>query len=58
VGLATILNQSIGYEVAAGVAKESVKTGKSLRDIVVAKGILSVAEAQKIFDPIKMTKPS
>ncbi|MBI3359174.1 MAG: aspartate ammonia-lyase, partial [Nitrospirae bacterium] len=35
VGLATILNQSIGYEVAATVAKESVKTGKSLREIVV-----------------------
>ncbi len=58
VGLATILNQSIGYEVAATVAKESVKTGKSLREIVVEKGILSVAEAKKVFDPIKMTKPS
>ena len=58
VGLATILNQSIGYEVAATVAKESVKTGKSLREIVVEKGILSATEAKKIFDPIKMTKPS
>jgi aspartate ammonia-lyase len=58
VGLATILNQSIGYETAAVVAKESVKTGKSLREIVVSKGILSATEAKKVFDPIKMTRPS
>jgi aspartate ammonia-lyase len=58
VGLATILNQSIGYEVAAEVAKTSVATGKSLREIIIQKGILSESEADKILDPIKMTEPS
>jgi aspartate ammonia-lyase len=57
VGLATILNQSIGYEAAAMVAKTSMQTGKSLREIVIEKGILSASGADKIFDPMKMTEP-
>ncbi len=57
VGLATILNPSIGYEAAAAVAKTSAATGQSLREIVVEKGILSAKEAEKILDPIKMTEP-
>ncbi|MEK7702604.1 MAG: aspartate ammonia-lyase [Nitrospirota bacterium] len=57
IGLATILNQSIGYEAAAMVAKTSMQTGKSLREIVIEKGILSASEADKIFDPMKMTEP-
>ncbi len=57
VGLATILNQSVGYELAAQVAKESMATGKSLREIIVQKRILSEAAADKILDPVKMTEP-
>ncbi|MEK7286481.1 MAG: aspartate ammonia-lyase [Nitrospirota bacterium] len=57
IGLATILNQSIGYEAAAMVAKTSMQTGKSLREIVIEKGILSAADADRIFDPMKMTTP-
>ncbi|HZR47610.1 MAG TPA: lyase family protein, partial [Candidatus Manganitrophaceae bacterium] len=58
VGLATILNPSIGYEAAAVVAKTSMQTGKSLREIIVEKGILSAQEVEKILDPSKMTEPS
>ncbi|HLG23163.1 MAG TPA: aspartate ammonia-lyase [Candidatus Manganitrophaceae bacterium] len=58
VGLATILNPSIGYEAAAQVAKESTATGKSLREIIIEKGILSAKEVDQILDPTKMTEPS
>ncbi len=57
VGVATILNQSIGYEAAARIAKASVATGKSLREIVIEQKILSENEVDKILDPTKMTKP-
>ena len=57
-GLATVLNPYIGYESATRVAKESVKTGKSLRDIVIEKGILPVSEVDKVLDPFKMTRPN
>ncbi len=58
VGLATILNTSIGYEAAAVVAKEAAATGKSLREIIVARGILKADTVDKILDPTAMTEPS
>jgi len=56
-GLATILNPVIGYEAAARIAKESLASGRSIRDLVIEKGILSKAGADKILNPYKMTSP-
>ena len=42
VGLATLLNPTIGYMKAAEIAKESEKSGKPVREIVAAHGIMSV----------------
>ncbi len=44
VGLATLLNTAIGYAAAAEVAKESEKTGKPVREVVAARGLMT-AEA-------------
>jgi len=57
IGLATILNPSIGYEAAASVAKEAMATGKSLRQIVVDRRILSKEEVDRVLDPARMTEP-
>ncbi len=57
VGLATVLNPFIGYEKAAVVAKEAVITGKTIREIVLEKGILSKKEVDKILNPMAMTRP-
>jgi len=57
VGLATILNPIIGYEKAAIVAKEAVITGKTIREIVLERGIFSKKEIDKIFNTIAMTRP-
>ena len=41
VGLATLLNTHIGYAAAAEVAKESERSGKPVRDIVNARGLMT-----------------
>jgi aspartate ammonia-lyase len=48
VGLATLLNPRIGYSRAADIAKESEKTGRPVRDIVAARGIMDSAEFDQL----------
>ena len=55
--LATVLNPVIGYMKAAEVAKESVKTGVPVRALVLKKGILKKAEADRLLDPVALTTP-
>ncbi len=54
--LATALNPVIGYDEAAKLAKESIRTGKSIRQLARAKGV-SEKELNKVLDLGKMTKP-
>jgi fumarate hydratase, class II len=54
--LATALNPVIGYDEAAKIAKESMRTGKSIRDLARARGV-SEAALNKVLDLGKMTKP-
>ncbi len=53
--LVTALNTHIGYLNAAAVAKESLETGKSLRQIVLEKQLMSEAELAKVLDLEKMS---
>jgi aspartate ammonia-lyase len=48
VGLATILNPKIGYS-AAEIAKESVSTGRSIRELVLERGLLTEAEMDALM---------
>jgi fumarate hydratase class II/aspartate ammonia-lyase len=50
VGLATLLNTSIGYSAAAEVAKESERSGRSVREIVAEKGLMSTAEFDHLVE--------
>lgn len=56
-GLATALNPYIGYEMAAKVAQESLRTGRPIRDIVLERKLLSEEELGRILDPWAMTEP-
>ena len=58
VALATALSPRIGYERAAAVAKESWATGRTIREVVVAQGLLTPAEAAEILDPRQLTEPA
>ena len=57
VGLVTVLAPYIGYAAAAEVAKESVKTGRSIRDIIIAREFLSPEALAEILDPYPLTNP-
>jgi aspartate ammonia-lyase len=48
--LVTALNPHIGYLQAAEVAQESLKTGKSLREIVIARELLSAEQLGEILN--------
>jgi fumarate hydratase class II len=54
--LATALTPVIGYDESAKIAKESMRTGKSIRQLARAKGI-SEQELNRVLDLGKMTKP-
>jgi fumarate hydratase class II len=54
--LATALNPLIGYDEAAKLAKESMRTGKSIRQLARARGV-GEAALNKVLDLGKMTKP-
>jgi fumarate hydratase class II len=54
--LATALTPVIGYDESAKIAKESIRTGKSIRQLARAKG-MSEASLNKVLDLGKMTKP-
>ena len=53
--MATRLNPIIGYEKATEIARESMKTGKTVKEIVLEKGLMTSEEAEKILDPKKLT---
>ena len=57
VGLSTILNTYIGYEKAAEVVKESMLSDKTIKEIIVEKGLLSIKELENIFALDNFTKP-
>jgi fumarate hydratase class II len=56
--LATRLNPIIGYEKATEIARESAKTGKTVREIVLERKLMAPDEAERILDPKKLTRHS
>ncbi len=55
--LVTALNPHIGYAKAAEVAKESLRSGKSLRTIVLEQGLMSSEQLDEVLNLRKMTEP-
>jgi fumarate hydratase class II len=54
--LGTSLNPYIGYDAASDVVKESIATGRSVREIVVERGLLGDDEVDRALDVLGMTK--
>ena len=55
--VATALNPYIGYARTAEIAKESVRTGKPIREIVLERGLLDARQLDRILSPEAMTQP-
>jgi fumarate hydratase class II len=53
--LATALNPAIGYDKASKVAKQALAEDKSVKEVAVAEGYLTEAEADEVLDPEAMT---
>ncbi len=52
----TSLNPYIGYEKAAEIIKASVKTGRSIRELVKEQGLMSDEELDRALDVLALTK--
>ena len=57
IGLVTALNPVLGYERSATIAKEALKTGGSVYDLVLAKGWLTKERLDDLLKPENMTQP-
>jgi aspartate ammonia-lyase len=57
VGIITAICPFVGYKKASELAKEAITTGKSVRELVLDKGLLDEEDANKILDPSHMTEP-
>lgn len=53
--IATALNPRLGYHLAAEIAKESVRRGMSVKDVVKEKGLLSDSEIEEVFNIDSLT---
>jgi len=56
-GVVTALSPHIGYEKSAAIAKEAMRTGKTIRELVIEEGLLSKEEIEVILNIKNMTKP-
>ncbi len=55
--IVTALVPLIGYDAAADVSKEAYATGRSLREILVARGLMTSEEVDAALDLRRMTEP-
>jgi fumarate hydratase class II len=54
--LATALAPVIGYDEAAKLAKEALKSGRTIRELALERG-MSAADLDRLLDPASMTEP-
>ncbi len=54
--LATALAPAIGYDEAAKLAKEAFKSGRTIRELALERG-MDAAEVDRLLDPAAMTEP-
>ncbi len=52
--LATALAPTLGYDAAAAIAKEAARSGKTIREVVLEKGLMTDAQLHAALDPEKM----
>ncbi len=57
VSIAAALNPYIGYAAAAEIAKESVRTGRTVTEIAQERGLLDEKLLREILDPRRTTEP-
>lgn len=56
-GVITALNPHLGYEVAAQLVKDALKSGRPVKEICLERGLLTQEQIDEILDPYQMTTP-
>jgi aspartate ammonia-lyase len=56
-GIVTAMAPYIGYQRSAAIAKESLKTGVSVREIILRDGIMTEEALNELLDARAMTEP-
>lgn len=57
VGIITAICPHVGYQVAADIAKKALKTGESVRELILKEGLMTKEDLDNILDPVNMTEP-
>ena len=57
VGIITAICPHVGYQPAADIAKKALRTGESVRSLIVKEGLLTAEELDQIMAPAGMTEP-
>ena len=57
IGIITAICPYVGYETAAEVAKEALKTDRSVKELIVERGLMDEAQLARVMDPYHMTEP-
>jgi aspartate ammonia-lyase len=55
--VATALSPYLGYATTVEVAKAAVASGRSVRDVVLERGLMNAAQLDEILSPQRMTQP-
>ncbi len=55
--VATALSPYLGYAVTAQIAKAAVETGRSIREVVLERGLMDEARLDEVLSPEAMTRP-
>ncbi|CAM3680402.1 aspartate ammonia-lyase [Marinicrinis lubricantis] len=56
-GVITALNPHLGYDTAAQIVKEALKSGRTIKEIILERQLLTEHELATILDPFQMTSP-
>lgn len=57
IGIITAICPHVGYQCAANVAKEALRTGKPVRELILEHKMLTREQLDTILDPFTMTEP-
>lgn len=57
IGLITATCPYLGYETAANVAKEALRTGRSVRELILEHRLMTPEQLDHVLDPFPMTEP-
>jgi aspartate ammonia-lyase len=58
VGIVTALNPVLGYEKTTELAKEALRSGKGILELIREKKLLTEKQIKDLLDPVKLTSPT